>query len=178
MDRILCDGSHIRLIDRDGWEFAQRRNVTGIVVVVPITNDDEVVFVEQYRPPVESNVIELCAGLAGDIPGEEDEDMTEAARRELLEECGYAAGTLEPVTEGPPAQGICDEYLNFYVARDLQKIDEGGGDESEDIIVHHVPAGEVCQWLESQRAAGKLVDPKVYAGLFFVPEVRPGGSKQ
>ena len=80
---------------------------------------EQLVLVEQYRPPLDAHIIELCAGLAGDVPGKEDEPLEDAARRELLEECGYDAEHLEFLTEGPPAQGLCDEFLTFFKATGL-----------------------------------------------------------
>ncbi len=165
---ILHEGRFLRFMNRNGWEYVQRKNISGIVLVVAVTDDDEVLLVEQFRPPVGQNVIELCAGLAGDIPGQEDEDLTVAARRELLEECGYEAETMEFLMEGPPAQGLCDEYITFFKASGLRKVDDGGGDESEDIIVHKVKLKGIDAWFDAQRKLGKMIDPKVYAGLYFV----------
>jgi ADP-ribose pyrophosphatase len=50
---------------------------------------------------------------------------------------------------------------------DARKVSDGGGDESEDIHVRLVPLDQVEQWLDEQRRGGLLVDPKVYAALYF-----------
>ena len=164
----IIQGRHLHFLKRDGWEFVTRPGIKGIVIVLAITNDNEFVFVEQFRPPINSRVIELCAGLAGDIPGAENETLEDAARRELLEECGYHADSIEFLTEGPPAQGLCDEFLTFFKATELTQIHDGGGDHTEDITVHHVPIDNVDHWLKAQREAGKMVDPKIYAALYFL----------
>jgi ADP-ribose pyrophosphatase len=55
----------------------------------------------------------------------------------------------------------------MYLALDARKVSDGGGDESEDIHVRLVPLDQVEQWLDEQRRGGLLVDPKVYAALYF-----------
>src|SRR5580704_13589060 len=89
--RTLFEGKHIRMVARGDWEYAERKNVTGIVAIIAVTAEGKLLLVEQYRPPLGKTVIELPAGLAGDIAGQEGEAMVTAARRELLEETGYEA---------------------------------------------------------------------------------------
>ena len=89
--KVLAEGRHLRLVSRGRWEYVERPKVTGIVIIVAVTRENNVVLVEQNRPPVGGRVIELPAGLAGDIAGSESEAMEEAARRELLEETGVVA---------------------------------------------------------------------------------------
>jgi ADP-ribose pyrophosphatase len=55
----------------------------------------------------------------------------------------------------------------MYLAENAQRVGEGGGDETEDIVVHLVPLDKADAWLERQRQSGLHVDPKVYAGLYF-----------
>ena len=85
-------GRFLSLVSQNGWEFATRVGSTGVVAIIACTDDDEVLLVEQFRPPVGRNVVEIPAGLAGDITGSESEAFEEAARRELLEETGYGGG--------------------------------------------------------------------------------------
>jgi len=54
------------------------------------------------------------------------------------------------------------------LATELQRTGKGGGVAHEDITVHEVPLNEIATWLEAKAKAGVLIDPKVYAGLFFV----------
>lgn len=170
--RVLGEGRFLRLVDRHGWEYVERRNTTGIVVVVAVTPADEIVFVEQHRAPVGSVVVELPAGLAGDISGTEEESLEEAARRELVEETGYDARHLERLMSGPVSAGLSSELVTLFIARDAVKVGEGGGDQSEKIDVHVVPLAHAESWLATRRQAGAMIDAKVYAGLWFAERAR------
>ena len=167
--RVLAEGRHVRLVSEDGWEFVERPSASGIAVIVAVTPDDRLLLVEQFRPPVRCRVIELPAGLAGDLAGHEAEPLAEAARRELLEETGYSAEAMLPVRAGgPPSAGVSSEIVSFFRALGLRRVAAGGGDGSEAIVVHEVALAELESWLSEQTDRGLLVDPKVYAGLYFL----------
>lgn len=166
-DRVLAEGKYVRLVKRDNWEFVERVNATGVAVMIPVTDDGQIVLVEQYRPPMRNHVIELPAGLVGDQLDAPDEPPIETARRELIEETGYDCGHIVRVFTGPTSPGIVAESPDFYLASQLTKVGEGGGVDDEDIVTHVVPFDEVHEWLEVQQARGVLVDPKLYMGLWF-----------
>jgi len=160
------NGRYLGLIERDGWEYTYRTNASGVVVLVPVTDAGELVLVEQYRIPVNSRVLELPAGLVGDN-GDAEEDLKTAANRELLEETGYTANSLEELLTGPSTSGMSDEIITIYFASGLRRVGPGGGDGNEDITVHHLPVENSLEWLKTQEASGMLLDPKIYAGLFW-----------
>ncbi len=162
---ILWTGKYIRLVRRGRWEFVERINLSGIIAVAAITDDDKIVLVEQFRVPVNASVIELPAGLVGDVAGSEAEAMETAARREMIEETGYQVGELTLLYEGAASAGLSNEHISLFLARGLTKVGPGGGDESEDILVHEVPRGELVDWLGQRRREGKVVDIKVYLAL-------------
>jgi ADP-ribose pyrophosphatase len=162
---VLAQGRHVRLVRDQGWEYVERNTASGIVVLVAVTPDERLVLVEQFRIPVGGVVVELPAGLAGDVAGHESEALTAAAQRELLEETGYEAGSLERLAEGPPSAGITSEVVTFFRATSLRRVGPGGGDGTERITVHEVPLAEADRWLRERMRAGVLVDPKVFAGL-------------
>lgn len=164
---VVWEGKYIRAVVRGKWEFAERKNVTGIVGMIPITDDGHVVLVEQFRPALDARVVELPAGLVGDIPGEEDEAMAAAAQRELVEETGYQAASMKRVFGGAASAGMCGEQITFFLATGLEKVGPGGGDESEDIIVHEVPLGELLDWLDRKVEEGLVADVKIYSALHF-----------
>ena len=163
-------GRYLNLLERDGWEFASRSNANGVVVLVAVTSDQEIILVEQYRKPVQSLVIELPAGLVGDH-ADPDEPILLAAARELEEETGYAASQLEVLMTCPSSAGMSDEMISFVLAKGLTRVGPGGGDDSEDIEVHIVPLKDVDAWLTRQQSAGKLMDPKIYAGLYWLERI-------
>ena len=173
--RILGKGRYLTLVDDNGWEYVTRAGVTGVVVIVAVTAAQELVLVEQYRPAVRQRVIELPAGLVGDIDGQQAESMLDAAARELEEETGYRAGALLPLFEGPIAVGVSDEVVSFFLARGLTRVGAGGGDATEDITVHTVPLAELNAFLAARAAAGLGVDLKIYAGLSVAGVALPPG---
>jgi ADP-ribose pyrophosphatase len=166
--QVLHQGRFIRMVRRDGWEYVEHPHIRGIVVMVAVTEDQCLLLVDQYRKPLQARVMELPAGMVGDRPGETDEPFEEAARRELIEETGYAPARLQCLTAGPYSPGRSSDLYTFFRATGLTQVGEGGGDEHEDIIVHKVPLVELESWLEQQSANGWLVDPKIYIGLHFI----------
>jgi ADP-ribose pyrophosphatase len=166
--RVLGQGRYITLIDEQGWEYAVRPTISGIVVVVAITADDQLVLVEQHRTAVHNNVVELPAGMVGDTEALRDEPLADAAGRELTEETGYEAREIVPLAEGPISVGMSGEIVSFFHARGLTRVGPGGGVESEQITVHTVPLRDLAGFWAERRAAGRLIDPKIYAGLFLV----------
>jgi ADP-ribose pyrophosphatase len=164
---VLFEGRFLRVKKKVRWEYVERCNTSGIVAILPITEKQEIILLEQFRVPVNQRVIEIPAGLAGDIEGEEDEALAEAAKRELVEETGYEADSMEYLTEGPPSAGLSTEVVTFFRARGLRKVSEGGGDGSENIMVHTVPLAELETWIASKRKEGCIVDYKIYAALYF-----------
>ena len=165
--KIIARGKFLELCSRQGWEFVHRPNVTGIVAIVAITDDRKLVLVEQYRKPVAQNVIEIPAGLAGDLEDAENESFETAAQRELAEETGYTALKMEFLTKGPPSAGASTEVITFFRARGLKREGKGGGDENEHITVHLAPLDGIEAWLKAREKHGCLVDPKVYTALYF-----------
>jgi ADP-ribose diphosphatase len=171
--RVLAQGRFLTVLDDAGWEYVTRHGVSGVVVLVAITPDRELVLVEQHRRAVGKAVIELPAGLVGDIPGQEAESLVVAAQRELVEETGFEAREMIELEAGPIAVGVSDEIVTFFEARDVRRVGPGGGDDSEDITVHLAPLATLEAFLDEKRAAGLGVDPKIYAGLYLVGETRP-----
>jgi len=165
--RVLGSGQFVYLVEDESWEYVERIGISGIVAIVPITPEGEIVMIEQYRPPVRATVIELPAGLAGDLPGHENEPLVEAAKRELLEETGYRASGWRHLIDGPPSPGICSEVISWFMATGLERVGTGGGDASEKIRDHRVPLSEALSWLEDRQQAGLMVDPKVFLGLYY-----------
>lgn len=160
---ILYSGRFIELVSRNGWEYARRSNAMGVVAIIPVHADGRLVLLEQVRPAADGPVIEWPAGLVGDEG--DAESHLEAAKRELLEETGYEAKDWEQVGEGMSSAGLTDEAVEFYLAKDLTRVADGGGVGGEDITIHEIAPGDLSGWIEEMKRAGKKVDVKVYAGL-------------
>jgi ADP-ribose pyrophosphatase len=166
--KIIADGKHVRFVSRDGWEYVERKKVSGIVGIVAVTADNKMILVEQYRAPIGSNVIEIPAGLAGDISGSENEKLATAAQRELLEETGYEAAEMIHLGEGCVSAGITSEVITLFEARGLTRKTQGGGDGSENITVHEIPVSEVRSWVQQRQKNGAQADWKIFAGLYYL----------
>ena len=106
-------GRFLGLYEVNGWEYVTRTNASGVVVIVAVTTDNELVLVEQFRAPVGAPVIELPAGLAGD-QGDADESLIGAAERELWEETGYRSDQWRELAVCPSSAGMSDEMLTIF----------------------------------------------------------------
>lgn len=164
----LFAGKFLALIKEKHWEYTHRTNATGAAIIAAVTDETKILLVEQYRIPVHARTIELPAGIIGDEPGSSDESHAEAARRELVEETGYAAGRIEALTHGPASAGLGSEVVTMFLATQLRRVGAGGGVAHEDITVHEISLREIDSWLAAKAATGVLIDPKVYAGLYFI----------
>jgi ADP-ribose pyrophosphatase len=164
---VLAEGKYIQLVKQGKWEYVRRRGISGIVAIVAVTDDGNLVLVEQYRAPVGHRVIELPAGLAGDVKGSENEALANAAARELFEETGYEAREMTLLGAGTASAGICDEVITLFRATGLKKTGPGAGDGSEQITVYEVPLAGVEKWLAEKVNEDYQIDLKVYGGLYF-----------
>jgi ADP-ribose pyrophosphatase len=173
---LLYQGEWLRLVKRGHWESCERTHgKDGLaVLVIAVTPDDHVLFVEQYRVPLGARTIEMPAGLVGD--DDADDTLETAARRELIEETGWDAGRIEVLLVGPTSSGMSNERIAFARARDLKKVGDGGGVDNEDITVHSVPRAQAPAWLMQKYAEGFELDLKLWAGLWMI-EHNPDGSK-
>jgi ADP-ribose pyrophosphatase len=135
----LCSGKFLALVREGRWEYVDRIGATGAAIVVAVTDDQKLLLVEQYRIPVHARTIELPAGIVGDEPG------------------GLSSSS-----------GLTSEVVTLLRASGLRRVSAGGGVAHEDITVHEVPLSEVHGWLAARASQGLLIEPKVYAGLYFI----------
>lgn len=161
----LYSGRFLNMVREGRWEYCERVNQTGAVMIFALTQDEKVILVEEFRPPIGRQSLCFPAGLSGD-EGPESEQA--AAYRELLEETGYAASEMQYLFTGPSSPGLTSETISFYLAGGLQKVAAGGGVDNENITVHEVPLQEVETWLMKQDAAGVSIDPRIFTGLYFM----------
>ncbi|SHH44566.1 NUDIX domain-containing protein [Thermosipho atlanticus] len=129
----------------------------GAVAVVPITEDNKVVFVKQYRYPVKRVLLEIPAGKF-DSP---NEDPLECAKRELKEETGFLAEEFIYLGYIYTTPGFSNEIIHIYLARNLQK-GEMNTDEDEIIELEYKDLNVAI----NECINGKITDAKTIAGIF------------
>jgi len=64
--------------------------------------------------------------------------------------------------------GLTSEIVTPFLATKLRHVGSGGGVAHENITVHEESLSEIHDWLEARAKTGVLIDPKVYAGLYFM----------
>ncbi|OGP59930.1 MAG: hypothetical protein A2V65_12785 [Deltaproteobacteria bacterium RBG_13_49_15] len=109
------------------------------VMVLPITPEQEVVMVRQYRHGIE----EFCLELPGGLVDGTDDSPELSARRELMEETGYDAYEFIPMGWSYPQPAILNNRGFFYLAKDAIQIRDPRLDAGEDIEVIRVPIAEI-----------------------------------
>ena len=132
----------------------------GGAVTVPLLDDGRVLFVSQLRYPIGRRVTELPAGKLG-----KGEDPIAAARRELAEETGYSAASLDHLATVFTNPGFCDEELHIYIARGLSLLPGGPRREEGELnmTVEEVPFGEAVE----RAVRGEYQDAKTIIGLLL-----------
>jgi ADP-ribose pyrophosphatase len=130
----------------------------GFAAVVPVTDGGDVVLVRQWRQPLETFTLELPSG--GVDLGEEPE---RAARRELFEETGYRAQTLEHLTSVHTSTGRSTEVCHLFRCEAVR--DERGPlpEPTEFIRVVELPFGEALRMASD----GAIVDAPTVLGLLL-----------
>ncbi|MEA3407043.1 MAG: NUDIX domain-containing protein [Chloroflexota bacterium] len=137
------------------------------VAVLPYNRKrSEVVLVKQFRYPAHVRggpgwLWEIIAGVQ-----EEGLAPKEVARKEALEEAGYQLGDLEKIMTVYPSPGACSERIHIYLApfEQTDRVAEGGGIESEDILVRTFSLDEARRMMED----GDIVDAKTTLALQYL----------
>jgi len=170
--KVISQGRFTTYLNKNGWEYVERVNRTEAVFILAVTEKKRLLLVEQFRPPLNKNVIELPAGLIGDKGLNKDERIEEAADRELEEETGYRAEEFGFLIKGPISAGLTSEFGTLLEAKNIKKVSDGGGEGGENITVHEIPVSEIEKWLVDVQKKDVLVDPKVYAALYFLNKAK------
>ena len=132
------------------------------VAIIAIDDNDNVLLVNQFRKPVDKELVEIPAG--GIEPGE---DPVATVRRELSEETGYLPKKVERLGGFYSTPGYCTEYLYLYLATDLVP-SQLYAEDTEKIRLTRVPISQVSSLITS----GRICDAKSIAGLLIFLEYR------
>jgi ADP-ribose pyrophosphatase len=152
--------SNLRIRTPDGSEIdRQVVRHPGAVAVVPLLGDGEtVIMVRQYRAALDADVLELPAGKL-DV---QNEDLTVAAQRELVEEIGQRAGRFDLLAEFLNSPGFTDERCWVFLGRELTETAANRqGPEEEAMTIEHVRLDAI----DDLMASGQLQDAKSVIGM-------------
>ena len=128
----------------------------GAAAVVPVREDGKILLVRQYRNPVERMTLEIPAGGLQS----REEPTADAAARELSEETGYTAGSMEKLLSFCSTIASCNEKIDIYVAKDL-KPGKQHLDDDEFLNVEKIPLKDVIRMIYD----GKIQDGKTIAAI-------------
>ena len=138
---------------------------SGGVAIVPLTADNKVVLIRQYRHAVGEVLWEIPAGTLDRRDGGGVEDPDEASRRELGEEIGHTAGWWLKLGMFYTTPGFTNEAMHLYLARDLTPIEGYEGPEpDEDLVPKWCPSTRRSSLADS----GQIRDGKTLVGLFWL----------
>jgi ADP-ribose pyrophosphatase len=136
----------------------------GAVMIIPLLDDGTLVMERQWRHPLARAFVEFPAGKID--PGE---DPLDTVKRELLEETGYVASSIEYLTTINNAISYSTERILLYFARGLtageRKLDDG-----EFLDILYVPPSDLMQWVRE----GTVTDVKTIIGSFWLEKLLTG----
>jgi len=161
--RLIYDGEAVKLrvdtVRLPGGRETRREIVEhrDCVAIVAIDGKNNVLLVNQFRQPVEKELLEIPAG--GIDPGE---DPLTAVRREMQEETGYLPQKVERLGGFYATPGYGTEYLHLYLATDLIP-SQLYAEDTESIKLVQVPISQILALI----ASGRICDAKSIAGLLI-----------
>jgi ADP-ribose pyrophosphatase len=129
----------------------------GSVVVIPVDDEDNLLFVRQYRHAAKADLLELPAGTRNG-----EEPYEECAAREVREETGMEAGSLQKLGEFYLAPGYSTEFMAVFLATELKE-NPLQADEDEFLDLERIPVKQALQMAE----AGGVPDAKSLAALLL-----------
>jgi ADP-ribose pyrophosphatase len=135
----------------------------GSVVLIPVTDNGEIVLVRQYRHAIGRAAWELPAGSL-----KEGEEPRAAAIRECHEEIGLIPASVERLGAFFPTPGYCDEEMNFYRASGLRApaADDPAAQQDEDEDIESKPFS--VDAIRRMIGSGEIIDLKTVAGLVLL----------
>lgn len=136
------------------------------VNVVPLTDDDRVLLVRQWRFGITAPTLEIPGGMV------DEGDPGAAAARELEEETGYRARRLEPLGVLHPNPAFLSNRLSTFLATDLVRVGEPMGDGSEEIELESAALADIPAMI----ADGEISHALVVAAFYLLAQRPPAGE--
>ncbi len=179
MNKILYDTKYLQLKSTKSksghdWVYAHRPNAKDVVVILPIINNEKILFLKEERPPLQAEkVAKYCIGLPAGLVGDEriGESIEDAIKAELLEEAGLVADRIEIKTRKMASSAGCVSetitiaiaYINEYNVVQKPVSDNG-------IIVDRilVDKSNIYSWLQEQEKIGNALTASTLAALFYL----------
>ena len=138
----------------------------GAVCVIPITEDGDVIFVNQFRYAFNKVTLEIPAGKL-----EKGEDPFEAGKRELKEETGAVANKYMSLGKLYPTPGYCGEIIHMYLATELE-FGEQSPDEDEFLEVYKISLEDAVKMVMN----GELPDSKTQTMILKINQLKNEGK--
>ncbi len=138
----------------------------GGICIAPLTKDNELIFVKQYRCPYEEILLELPAGKR-----EGNENPLEGAIRELKEETGATAGKIISLGELYPTVAYCSEIIWMYLATDLT-FGKQNLDQDEFLYVIKIPLDTAVEMVLNNQ----IKDSKTQAAIMKIKLLKDKGE--
>lgn len=158
-------------VDVETWTDPERRREIvrhlGAVAVVPVTADDDVILVRQYREAIRRNLLEVPAGVL-DVPGEEPES---AAIREVEEETDLKVRAIRPLHPIHTSPGFVDEAIHLFLA-EVEGEPRPQADEGITEVVR-LPLAEAVRRVHT----GEIDDAKTALALLLAERVLRGEDR-
>lgn len=130
----------------------------GACAIIAFLDDTSIILIEQFRKPLEKNILEIPAGKLN-----KNEEPLLCAHRELEEETGYKAKDMTYLGSIATAPGFCDEIIHLYKATNLYKGTKSC-DEDEFTEVKFFTLDEVKNMIKQ----GEIIDTKTISILAYL----------
>lgn len=148
------------------WETVRRANdASAVIIIATITQENKILLVKQFRPPLGKYVLEFPAGLV-----DQGESPEKSALRELKEETGYQ-GSIEKISCGTASSAGLTSGLIYFVSvnidNQLPENVEPSPDmqDGEDIITYKVKKSKVNDFIKEQIKQGVIIDSRLNAWI-------------
>jgi ADP-ribose pyrophosphatase len=133
------------------------------VTAMAITQNNEVILVEQYRHPLQQRLLELPGGFV-----DKDETPETAVERELMEETGYRFTAIHSLGITAANPGVLNNYTHLFLATGGVKTAAQSLDANEEIEIILKPLDEVRQMLDENQVVQAMHALCLFYGFAFL----------